>query len=159
MSAHQQFPAPPLPSVPPAGAPALMVPKALLLTQSRRLAAALPTRPRQQTAAVRAEKLQGAALKLLLQPLPPKPVAVVGLAAVVAVPVVVRMLVVPIKGRRMRLVQPSRAKSSPTLPNATAAPQSRLGKVPWLPLRAWSARWCCLLLCGDGGPALQRKWR
>ena len=94
----------------------LRMPKALLLTQSRRLAAALPTRPRQQTAAVRAEKLQGAALKLLLQPLPPKPVAVVGLAAVVAVPGVVRMLVVPRKGRRMRPVRPSRAKNSPTLP-------------------------------------------
>ena len=74
--------APPPPPVPLVGAPALMVPRALLLPQSRRLAAALPTRPRRPTAAERAEEVQGAALELLLHIRPPIPVAVVGAAMV-----------------------------------------------------------------------------
>ena len=82
MRTHQGFPAPPLPSVPPAGAPALMVPKALLLPQFRRQAAVLPTRPRRPTAAERAEEVHGAALELLLHLRPPMPVAVVGAATV-----------------------------------------------------------------------------
>ena len=60
------------------GAWALMVPEALLHTQFRRLAAALPTPLRRPTGAERAEEVQGAALELLLPLLLLMAVVVVG---------------------------------------------------------------------------------
>ena len=75
---RRQLLAPPPPPVPLVGAPAPRVPKTLLQTQSRRLAAALPTRPRRPTVAERAVEVQGAALELHLPLLLLMAVAVVG---------------------------------------------------------------------------------
>ena len=84
-----------------------MMPKVVLLPQSRRLAADLRPRPCRPTAAERAEELPGKSLKLLLHLRAPMLVVVVGAAAAVLMAMGVWVLVVPMKGRRKRLVQPS----------------------------------------------------
>ena len=111
--------APPLPPVLLVGAPALEVPKALLHTQSRRQAAALPTRPRRPTRAERAEEVPGAGLELLLPLLLSMAVAVVGaamaaksdtptttLVAAVGVVVVVAVGAVVVEGAAVAVTTP-----------------------------------------------------